>query len=33
MNALAGVPNEEPAQAARLREGENSSKRIAEMCK
>ncbi len=33
MNALAGVGNEDPAQAARLRDAEATNTRIAELCK
>jgi hypothetical protein len=33
MNALADVPNTDPAQAARLRDGEASRIRIAQLCK
>lgn len=33
MNALAGVPNEEPAQAERLRNAEAANSRIAALCK
>lgn len=33
VNTLAGVPNDDPAQAARLRAGEDASKSIAELCK
>lgn len=33
MNALAGVGNEDPAQAARLRDAETTNARIAELCK
>ena len=32
MNALAGVPNEDPAQATRLREAEVASARVADFC-
>lgn len=33
VNTLAGVPNDDPVQAARLQEGEDGSKRIADLCK
>ena len=33
MNALAGVGNDDPAQAARLRDAEATNTRIAELCK
>jgi hypothetical protein len=33
MNALAGVGSDDPAQAARLRDGEAASGRIAELCR
>jgi len=33
MNALAGVPNDDPAQAARLRDAEAANRKIAELCK
>jgi hypothetical protein len=33
MNALAGVGNDDPTQAARLRDGEAISRRIADLCK
>ncbi len=33
MNALAGVGNEDPAQAARLRDAEAANSRIADLCK
>jgi hypothetical protein len=33
MNALADVPNTDPAQAARLRDGEATRIRIAQLCK
>lgn len=33
MNALAGVSNDDPAQAARLRHAEAASARVAELCK
>ena len=33
LNALADVPNTDPAQAARLRDGEASRIRIAQLCK
>jgi hypothetical protein len=33
MNALADVPNTDPAQAARLRDGEASRIRLAQLCK
>jgi len=33
MNSLAGVANEDPVQAVRLRDAEAASTRIAEMCK
>ena len=33
MNALAGVGNDDPAQAARLRDAEAANTRIAELCK
>ena len=33
MNTLAGVGNDDPAQAARLRDGEAGSARIADLCK
>jgi hypothetical protein len=33
MNTLAGVPNDEPTQAARLRDGETDSNKVADLCK
>jgi hypothetical protein len=33
MNAMAGISNDDPAQAARLRDGQEASTRIAELCK
>jgi hypothetical protein len=33
MNALAGLPNSDPAQAARLHDAETANNRIAELCK
>ena len=33
MNALAGVTNDDPAQAARLRDAETASARVADLCK
>ena len=33
MNAAAGVPNVDPAQAARMRDGDAASARIADLCK
>jgi hypothetical protein len=33
MNSLAGVANEDPVQAARLRDAEAASVRVAELCK
>jgi hypothetical protein len=33
MTALAGVPNDDPAQAARLRDGQAQSTHIADLCK
>ncbi len=32
MNALAGVGNDDPAQAARLQDGETTSTKVAELC-
>jgi len=33
VNAMAGVPSNDPAQTARLRDGESTSTRVAESCK
>lgn len=33
MSTLAGVPNHEPTQAGRLRDGEADSNKVADLCK
>jgi hypothetical protein len=33
MNAMAGIPNDDPTQASRLAEGEAASTRISDLCK